>query len=383
MTTIIYYKANKYDITNFINKHPGGSHVFSNSNDQDITCLVQISHFNIDKVEQVLNKYKILDTNIKYGIDFTLYNKLKKEVQIYLPSTNTKSTKYSILSFIILLFNIILHIYLWIKFITKPTIIYTVFLAINSICYFGKVHHEANHNAISYNPYINYLLRYTLLPFASPSMWNHDHNIRHHQFTNTILDIDSNPESILYYNSRKPTHWYYKYQYIYFTFLSLLVVFSKGIYYSIINMNINNDNIYHIISFLLCYVYPTIKHRTILPTILFTLYSSIFTIISQVNHIQEHTLNFKQTNDFCINQINTTVNYKTNWLTQYLCFGLNYQIEHHLFPTIAHEHYDIIRPLIQSFCLEHNIKYTIYDSLYESCVQYYKYLYNIMNNKNI
>ena len=42
--------------------------------------------------------------------------------------------------------------------------------------------------------------------------------------------------------------------------------------------------------------------------------------------------------------------------------GLNYQIEHHLFPRIHHSHYAAIAPLVKDFCQRKNIQYVSRDS---------------------
>jgi linoleoyl-CoA desaturase len=36
--------------------------------------------------------------------------------------------------------------------------------------------------------------------------------------------------------------------------------------------------------------------------------------------------------------------------------GLNYQIEHHLFPRISHVHYHVLKPVVAKWCKEHNLR---------------------------
>lgn len=398
---IILYNNQRYNITNFISKHPGGSFLFANTQNQDITNLVNSYHKNIDLVEYTMKQY-ICDNSNNYDnsvsielTNFTLYNQLKQEVYAELQKMGN-GVKYTSLSNIIVLFNLVLHIYLWYQFILKPTVLLTLFLGVNSICYLGKVQHEAAHNSLSKRPMVNYLLKFTILPFASLAMWDYDHNILHHQYTNTEKDGDSNPENAMYYNIHKPTTWYYKYQHIYYCALTPLVIFRKGIIKSLavsvynIKQNpkyINTNQVIfeaklHTYSFCLCYLLPTIYHRSIFPTILFTIYSTIFVVISQINHIQEHNINYVSKKDFLIDQVSTSTNYKTNWLTSYLCFGLNWQIEHHLFPTIAHEHYPAISSIVQAFCKKHDIPYTCYDNIGIAIQKYFEFLYNISRKNN-
>lgn len=46
----------------------------------------------------------------------------------------------------------------------------------------------------------------------------------------------------------------------------------------------------------------------------------------------------------------STVNFRTGMIGRLLCSGLEYRIEHHLFPTINHVHYRHIAPHVKAFC---------------------------------
>lgn len=43
--------------------------------------------------------------------------------------------------------------------------------------------------------------------------------------------------------------------------------------------------------------------------------------------------------------------------------GLNFQIEHHLFPKVSHIHYPAISKLVKEACLDHDIVYNEHKSL--------------------
>ncbi len=43
--------------------------------------------------------------------------------------------------------------------------------------------------------------------------------------------------------------------------------------------------------------------------------------------------------------------------------GLNFQIEHHLFPQIAHIHYPTIAPTVEAVCREFGVRYSAYPTL--------------------
>jgi linoleoyl-CoA desaturase len=62
--------------------------------------------------------------------------------------------------------------------------------------------------------------------------------------------------------------------------------------------------------------------------------------------------------EFAIHQIATTANFATsNHAVTWLVGGLNFQIEHHLFPRIAHVHYPQISRVVRQVCKERNIAY--------------------------
>jgi linoleoyl-CoA desaturase len=61
--------------------------------------------------------------------------------------------------------------------------------------------------------------------------------------------------------------------------------------------------------------------------------------------------------DWAIHQVRTTANFATssrvaNWFTG----GLNHQIEHHLFPNVAHSHYPGLRPVVRKVAERHGLE---------------------------
>ena len=59
-----------------------------------------------------------------------------------------------------------------------------------------------------------------------------------------------------------------------------------------------------------------------------------------------------------------------------LCFingGLNYQIEHHLFPRIQHCHYPTIAPIVREYCRSKGIPYVHFPTVWSnvsSCIEH-------------
>jgi linoleoyl-CoA desaturase len=63
-----------------------------------------------------------------------------------------------------------------------------------------------------------------------------------------------------------------------------------------------------------------------------------------------------------------------SWLWTRFFGGINYQIEHHLFPNMSNVHYPTISPIVQDFCKENGITYIHYDNLWKGYQSYLKML---------
>jgi fatty acid desaturase len=62
--------------------------------------------------------------------------------------------------------------------------------------------------------------------------------------------------------------------------------------------------------------------------------------------------------DFLRRQVMMSRNIRGGILVDVAMGGLNYQIEHHLFPSMARPHLHLAAPMISAYCLEHDVPYT-------------------------
>ena len=94
----------------------------------------------------------------------------------------------------------------------------------------------------------------------------------------------------------------------------------------------------------------------------------VLSLVFQLAHTVEHTafpmpdeVTGRLENEWAIHQIKTTANFATNnKVISWLVGGLNFQIEHHLFPKISHVHYPAISKIIREACREYGIEYIEY-----------------------
>jgi fatty acid desaturase len=76
------------------------------------------------------------------------------------------------------------------------------------------------------------------------------------------------------------------------------------------------------------------------------------------NHKGMPTLTEAEELDFLRRQVLTSRNVRGSRLVDFLLGGLNYQIEHHLFPNMPRPNLRRAQPLVRAFCSQHNIRYT-------------------------
>jgi linoleoyl-CoA desaturase len=74
-------------------------------------------------------------------------------------------------------------------------------------------------------------------------------------------------------------------------------------------------------------------------------------------------------------QVQTTVDFAPrNRLLTWFVGGLNFQIEHHLFPQICHIHYPAIAPLVQQTCRDFGLTYSTQKSLRAGIASHFRWL---------
>jgi len=79
--------------------------------------------------------------------------------------------------------------------------------------------------------------------------------------------------------------------------------------------------------------------------------------------------------DYVLRQTATTVNFRTGFFGRLACNGVEYQIEHHLFPGVPHVYYPEMSKLIEDYCKRHGYPYRTlgwWESVWKSLVIFYK-----------
>ena len=104
-------------------------------------------------------------------------------------------------------------------------------------------------------------------------------------------------------------------------------------------------------------------------------------IVFQLAHVVEH-MEFvhiekndtkKLEEEWAIHQVKTTANFAPrNKLISWFVGGLNFQVEHHLFPRISHVHYPAISEIVKKYCREFGIAYHEFPTMGRAIVSHFK-----------
>lgn len=253
-----------------------------------------------------------------------------------------------------------------------------------------SVMHDANHGAYSKKAWVNNLIGYSLNLLGTTSFnWKLQHNVLHHSYTNVHEeDEDISPRGILRLSPHSKWKMMHKYQFVYaWFFYGLLTIawiifrdFARLYRYQRNGMaqahkaNITLEWIVLIGTKLMyigyAFVIPLIITSLLWWQVLLGLVMMhyiagfILAIIFQPAHVIEGTEyplpdeNRTLENNWAVHQLLTTTNFgnKSRWFSWYVG-GLNFQIEHHLFPHICHVHYRNIASIVKDTANEFGIPY--------------------------
>jgi linoleoyl-CoA desaturase len=87
----------------------------------------------------------------------------------------------------------------------------------------------------------------------------------------------------------------------------------------------------------------------------------------------EHTGRIE--NSWAVHQVETTVDFaRENWLLSWFIGGLNFQVEHHLFPQICHVHYAAVARLVEKTCRRFNVQYSANETCLGGVVSHFRWL---------
>src|SRR6266849_2486875 len=266
------------------------------------------------------------------------------------------------------------------------------------------VQHDANHGAYSRKGAINHLMGMTLdLLGASSYVWRWKHNVFHHSYPNLSGaddDIDLGP-----FGSPSPAQPRYRiHRYQQFSLWALYGLLGPKWHFvddfkNVIQARIARNRVPRprgwrllemlggkALFFSLALVVPALFHRWWVVLLFYAITAFVvgltLSVVFQLAHCVEEA-DFPQLlpgtdqvpSAWAVHQVQTTVDFapRNRLLTWYLG-GLNFQIEHHLFPKICHVHYPRLSVIVRAVCAEFGVRYAAHDRLLGAVCSHWRWL---------
>jgi len=274
------------------------------------------------------------------------------------------------------------------------------------------VMHDGSHSALSKNPFVNW---FPIMIWSNLSLWNHTawmlhHVYGHHSYTGLgSMDPDLNYNILVKSKDQKIKEYgnLYKYQHIYGWIILFLLpnqLLSVALNYRFFNKVFNLDwldlkkhqktyvNIINMVSIVIMFGIPMYMYGVLVSIIMNIAYltgaGSIFFLIILPNHdsmiVHNNLQSIKIQNpellkDWSIQQIVSSANFSNSdslidKIITHLFGGMNYQIEHHLFPTVCHIHYPEISRIVRKICNKYKIPYVSRKNIFECIKEHYQLL---------
>jgi linoleoyl-CoA desaturase len=314
---------------------------------------------------------------------------LKSQISSYFREVGASTTgNYSLFIKAIILVLSFLVVYIHLVFFTPApwfAIIECIVLGGLTASIGFNVMHDGAHGSFSKYPWINKLAGLSLnFLGANVFMWNTKHNVIHHAYTNIDGiddDIDARPflrmcESQKFYKMHRYQHLYfwlaYSLLYIYWIFFTDYKKYFTGRVGSLPLKKMSTQDhisfwafkVFHFFMFVIVPIYTIGFLPWVVGFMIYGMFAGlVLSIVFQLAHtVQETHFPVPVVNtiedEWAIHQLKTTANFATrNKVISWLVGGLNFQIEHHLFPKISHVHYPAISKIIRRVCEEYGIQY--------------------------
>lgn len=271
-----------------------------------------------------------------------------------------------------------------------------------------NVMHDACHGSYSSSKKINDLFGLSMNALGSDAfMWRQKHNLVHHTYTNIDgVDDDIQKAPLIRMAPSQPRVWAHKLQFIYIIplyaissfFWILLKDFQEYFRYKTYSVKVDTMSTKeHFIFWISKLIY--IGLYIVLPIYIWgwsswligflTMHGALgltLSLVFQLAHVVEnvefeeaHQEGITQINsEWAVHQLKTTSDFAVkNKFVSWFLGGLNFQVEHHLFPKISHVHYPELQRIVEETCRQYGIDYHSYPTTRAALASHFRHMYKL------
>ena len=259
-----------------------------------------------------------------------------------------------------------------------------------------NIMHEGGHQSFSKHKWLNNVSAYSLNMMGGTTyFWKLKHNINHHTYTNIEgMDFDIEVKPLMRLHDNQTRYRFHQFQHLYWVFLygasyvawiflqDFQKYFSRKIAPDASPYTMVRKEHYVFWGTKLVYAifYLAVPLLMVGWTALIGFAVSavtcgfVISIVFQLAHVVEDTkfprpdaATNRIEQEWAIHQVSTTANFATrNKVVCWMLGGLNFQVEHHLFPRVSHVHYPNLNRLVKETCQEFQVNYIEYPSVFQA-----------------
>ncbi len=267
-----------------------------------------------------------------------------------------------------------------------------------------NIMHDGGHYSFSEHRWVNKLAAMTLdLIGASSYVWHWKHAMYHHNYVNIVgYDPDIDLSKFARFAPHQKRLWFHRWQHLYIWALYALLTAKFHLYsdfYHLISGRVHTHPMprpkdWNLVTFIggkvfffaMAFVLPLFYHP--FPVVVFyyavvVLIMGIpLSVVFQLPHCTGRSdfplpdkASYEMKNPWAIHQAQVTLDYDRHSRTRTWFFGgLNFHLEHHLFPSICHVNYPGMAKVVEETCREFGVKYAEHRTFWIGLAEHYRWL---------
>lgn len=271
-----------------------------------------------------------------------------------------------------------------------------------------NIQHDGGHHGYSSRDWVNKLAALSLDMIGGSSyLWHEKHAVFHHTYTNiTEQDTDIDVGPIARMSPHLPRLWLHRFQHLYiwplYGFMAIRWHFH-GDYRDVVLGKVGDHQIKRptnsalavfiigkLIFLFLAFGLPLLLgHRWWVVLLFYALVAStlgiLMAVVFQLAHCVDNAdfpmpnpQTGRMDNAWAVHQIATTVDFaRGSKLAAWYLGGLNFQVEHHLFPRICHVNYPALSQLVEETCRDFGVQFRDHGTFLAGVVSHYRYLQHL------
>ncbi len=347
-----------------------------------------------------------IPTRITYGKNGAFYKEVNERVNAYFAGRARRDDpRFYKKALIVLCWIVVSYLLLLAVHIPVLQLFFAVSLGISVAVAGFNCFHDSIHGSASDSNSVNKAMAAATCSIlgASRYFWAYKHNYLHHSYPNILhFDNDLETRGAMRLSPQQPWKKRFRYQHLWgwvaYSLSTIEWIFYKD-FYQYFTLKMGDQNVRPLKSrekvefwackaiwFSLFVIVPLsiFSFGTALAGV-FIVYSTTgltLALIFQLAHISPNCdfiapeeSSGRMNNDYYYVQMATTTNFAThNPVVNWISGGLNFQVEHHLWPQITHTHYPDLAPIVEEVAHKHGLPYNNYKSYREALGAHYTIL---------